>query len=285
MKVKKSNTLISPKKILLSEGAAPKKSLGQNFIIDLGVLKFMEKISELTINDEVLEIGAGLGTLTQFLANRTKRVVAIEKDKRLFEKLKKYTSHNDNIEFIQDDALKIDFKELFRGHKMKVVSNLPYSVSSPIIIRLLENVDLFSLLVLMMQKEVGERISAKPGGKVYGSISVLTQTFMEVSTELIVRPEAFWPKPRVDSVVVKFVPYRTPKIKIPDEKTFKKIIRASFSARRKIIGNTLCYIYPKEVVESILKSSKIDRKRRAETLSIEEFGRVANEAWEIYGND
>ena len=245
----------------------------------------MGEISELKKADEVLEIGAGLGTLTKYLAGKAKRVVAIEKDKRLFEKLNTIASHNKNVELIHDDALVVDFKGFYMGNKMKVVSNLPYSVSSPIIVRLLEDKDLFSVLILMIQKELGERISAKPGGKAYGSISVLTQTYMEVSMELIVPPEAFWPKPKVDSVVMKFVPYRIPKIKIHNEKIFKKIIRASFSARRKIIGNTLCSIYPKEDVESILRSSAIDRKRRAETLSIEEFGRITHEATNFYRTD
>jgi len=284
MKVTKSKKLNSPKQILLSDETFPKKSLGQNFLIDLEVLNLIEEISELTKNDEVLEIGAGLGTLTRFLAVRTKRVVAVEKDKRLFEKLKEYLSQISNIELILDDALKIDFKRYIKRKKMKVVSNLPYSVSSPIIIRLLENKDLFSVLALMIQREVGERISAKPGGKVYGSISVLAQTFMEVSIELLVPPEAFWPKPKVDSVVLKLVPLIEPTIKIPDEKLFKKIVRAAFSSRRKILANSLCSLFSKDIADELLKSAGIDRKRRAETLSIVEFGRLTEEAFRIYGD-
>ncbi len=278
---KDSKSLYQPKRILLPDKIFPKKSLGQNFIIDLEVLDHMCQAAELTGNDEVLEIGAGLGTLTNYLAERTKRVVAIEKDKRLFEKLRTSIGHLPNVELVMDDVLKIDFRELFTGSKMKVISNLPYSISSPILMSLLENRDIFSLLVIMIQREVGERITAKPGGRDYGSISVLLQTFFDISIELIVHPEAFWPKPKVDSVVLKLDPLRSPRIDIDDMELFQKIVRASFSSRRKILANSLRSLIPKEKVEEILKSAEIDRKRRAETLSIEEFGKLAKEALNI----
>jgi 16S rRNA (adenine1518-N6/adenine1519-N6)-dimethyltransferase len=170
---KHSKKLYRPKNILLPHETYPKKSLGQNFIVDLKVLDRMSEIAELSKNDEVLEIGAGLGTLTTHLAARAKRVVAIEKDKRLFESMRSSIYHLPNLELILGDALKINFREFFTGNKMKVISNLPYSISSPILIKLLENRDIFSLLVIMIQREVGERITASPGGRDYGSISVL----------------------------------------------------------------------------------------------------------------
>jgi 16S rRNA (adenine1518-N6/adenine1519-N6)-dimethyltransferase len=278
---KDSRSLYQPKRILLPDKIFPKKSLGQNFIIDLEVLDRISDIAELTRNDEVLEIGAGLGTLTTYLAERAKRVVAIEKDNRLFEKLRTSIHHLPNLELVQGDVLKINFRELFTGNKMKVVSNLPYSISSPILIKLLESRDIFSLLVIMIQREVGERITASPGGRDYGSISVLLQTFFDISIELTVAPEAFWPKPKVDSVVLKLNPLRSPRIEIADIELFKKIVRASFSSRRKILANSLRSLIPKGKVEEILKSAEIDRKRRAETLSIEEFGRLTEEAFNI----
>jgi 16S rRNA (adenine1518-N6/adenine1519-N6)-dimethyltransferase len=281
MFIKNSKKLYKPKNILLPDKIYPKKSLGQNFIVDLKVLDRMSEIAELSKNDEVLEIGAGLGTLTTYLAVRAKRVVAIEKDKRLFESMRSSIYHLPNLELILGDALKINFREFFTGNKIKVISNLPYSISSPILIKLLEQRDIFSLLIIMIQREVGERITAKPGGRDYGSISVLLQTFFDISIELLVHPEAFWPKPKVDSVVLKLVPLTNPKINIRDEKLFKKIIRAAFSSRRKILANSLRSLFPKNEVEEILKTAEIDRKRRAETLSIEEFGRLTEEALNI----
>ncbi|MGB7291263.1 MAG: 16S rRNA (adenine(1518)-N(6)/adenine(1519)-N(6))-dimethyltransferase RsmA [Thermodesulfobacteriota bacterium] len=280
---KDSRNLYQPKRILLPDKIFPKKSLGQNFIIDLNVLDRISEIAELTKIDEVLEIGAGLGTLTAYLAERAKRVVAIEKDKRLFEKLMRSVRHLPNVDLVMGDVLKINFRELFTGNKMKVISNLPYSISSPILMRLLENRDIFSLLVIMIQREVGERITASPGARDYGSISVLLQTFFDISIELTVPPEAFWPKPKVNSVVLKLNPLRNPRIEIRDMELFKKIVRASFSSRRKILANSLRSLVPKDEAEEILKSAEIDRKRRAETLSIEEFGRLTKEAFKIVG--
>lgn len=278
---KESKSLYQPKKILLPDKIFPKKSLGQNFILDLEVLDRMCQIADLTANDQVLEIGAGLGTLTNYLAERAKRVVAIEKDKKLFEKLSVSVHHLHNVELVMGDVLKINLRELVTGSNMKVISNLPYSISSPTLIRLLENRDIFSLLVIMIQREVGERITAAPGGKDYGSISVFLQTYFDISIELIVHPEAFWPKPKVESVVLKLYPLRNPRIEMSDMEFFEKIVRASFSSRRKILANTLRSIIPKDKTEEILKSAQIDGKRRAETLSIEEFGKLAEEAFKI----
>ncbi len=264
-----------PKEFFLTENLRPRKGLGQSFIHNKNVLERILEIAELSKEDEVLEIGAGLGALTLFLGERSRRVIAIEKDNRLIDKLKQNVSHLKNIEIISGDALRINFREFYRGNKIKVVSNLPYSISSPILFKLLEERDIFSLLVLMLQSEVGERINALPGSKQYGSASVLIQTYMDVSIELRVPPEAFWPKPKVWSVVIKLIPLPGPRIYISDEKLFKKIVRAAFSSRRKMLGNSLCVLFPKEKVKEILKKSDIDGKRRAETLTIEEFGKLS----------
>ena len=265
----------SPKEFFLAENIRPRKGLGQSFIHDKNVLERISEIAELSKEDVVLEIGAGLGALTLFLCERSRRVIAIEKDNRLIEKLRQNVSHLKNVEIISGDVLQIDFRDFYRGDKIKAVSNLPYSISSPILFKLLEERDIFSLLVLMLQSEVGERINALPGSKQYGSSSVLIQTYMDISVELRVPPDAFWPKPKVWSVVVKLIPLPSPRIYIPEEKLFKKIVKAAFSSRRKMLGNSLCVLFPKEKVKEILEKSGIDGKRRAETLSIEEFGKLA----------
>ncbi|HEY7534849.1 MAG TPA: 16S rRNA (adenine(1518)-N(6)/adenine(1519)-N(6))-dimethyltransferase RsmA [Thermodesulfobacteriota bacterium] len=264
----------SPKEFFISENIRPRKGLGQSFIHDQTVLYRILEIAELSEEDEVIEIGAGLGALTLLLGEKSKRVIAIEKDDRLLEKLKQKVSNLNNVEIISGDALQINLREFHKNNKIKVVSNLPYIISSPILFRLLEERDIFSLLVLMLQREVGERICALPGSKLYGSISVLIQTYMDTSIELNVPPEAFWPKPKVWSVVIKLIPLKSPRIYIPDEKLFKKIIRAAFSTRRKMLLNSLCTLFPKEKVKEILNKSDIDGKRRAESLTIDEFGKL-----------
>jgi 16S rRNA (adenine1518-N6/adenine1519-N6)-dimethyltransferase len=269
------------KKFFITQKIRPRKSLGQSFIKDPYVLERIEEIAELSKEDEALEVGAGLGALTVFLAKRVKRVVAIEKDERFLEKLGQILSRLTNVEIISGDVLQLNLREFYRGNKIKVVSNLPYSVSSPILLKLLEEGDIFSLFTIMLQREVGERICAPPGSKQYGSLSVLIQTYMDATVELHVPPEAFWPRPDVHSVVVKLIPLRSPKVYISDEVLYRKIVRAAFSSRRKMLANYLLSIFPKEKVEEILKGSEIDRKRRAETLSLEEFGRLVQSAFKV----
>jgi 16S rRNA (adenine1518-N6/adenine1519-N6)-dimethyltransferase len=279
MQKKKTKEKSPLKEFFMSQESYPRKSLGQNFIKDSQVLERIGEIANLSTEDEVLEIGAGLGALTLFLGEKVRRVIAIEKDSRLIDKLKETVSHLKNVEIIPEDALRVELRRFCGKKRLKVVSNLPYSISSPILIKLLEERELFSLLVLMIQREVGERITALPGGRTYGSISILIQTYMNASIELLVPPEAFWPRPKVDSVVIKLVPLPVPRISIRDEKLFRSIVRAAFSSRRKILSNSLSSLFPKEKSEQILRSSEIDGKRRAETLSIEEFGRLTEEAF------
>ncbi|MGQ0793085.1 MAG: 16S rRNA (adenine(1518)-N(6)/adenine(1519)-N(6))-dimethyltransferase RsmA [Deltaproteobacteria bacterium] len=275
------NDAPSPKKFFLADNSRPKKSFGQNFLRDRGALERIGQIAELTKDDDVLEIGAGLGALTIFLAERAKSVVAIEKDTRLIERLTEATSQMGNVRIVVADALLVNFRDVHQGGRMKVVSNLPYSVSTPILMKLLEERDMFSSLVLMVQREVGQRLAAPPGGRDYGSISVLVQAFMDVALRLAVPPEAFWPRPKVHSVVLRFAPLATSRIRIADEKSFRAVVRASFSARRKMLVNSLSSAIPKSEAEEILKLAAIDGRRRAETLSIEEFGRLAEEFWKL----
>ena len=197
----RSKKEFNPREFFSKEKAYPSKRLGQNFIKDTRVIERIVEIAELSKEDQVIEIGPGLGALTFALAEKAGKVVAIEKDKRLLSRLSGVCGEYPNVELISGDSLKVDFRDFYRGRKMKVISNLPYSISSPVLFKLLKDRDVFSCFILMLQREVGERITAKPGGKLYGSISVLIQTYMDISLAFSVSPYAFWPKPKVDSVV------------------------------------------------------------------------------------
>lgn len=262
---------INPKEFFSGINSHPNKNLGQNFIKDLRVIDRIAQVAEVSSDDEVLEIGPGLGALTLTLADNARRVVAIEKDKKLYERLCELFDVYSNVELLNQDALKADYSALYKGQKLKVIANLPYSVSSPLLFNLLEARRYFSSMVLMLQQEVGERIAAKPGGKTYGSISVMLQAYYEITREFRVSPESFWPKPKVDSVVLKLVSLQTPRVEVSDDKLFEKVVRAAFSSRRKMLGNSLQSSFSKELVHEALNQSGIDSKRRAETLSVEEF--------------
>lgn len=267
-----------PRDYFSAENARPSKSLGQNFITDKRVIERIVSEAGIEPGDEVLEIGPGLGALTFSLAEKAARVVAVEKDARLAERLRGLLAEKPNVELICGDALEVDFKSLYRGQKLKVVSNLPYSVSSPILVKLLRNRDIFSTLVLMLQLEVGERISSPPGGKEYGSLSVLVQTWFDVKALFRVPPSSFWPAPKVDSVVLKLDPLQEPRVPVADEAVYEKILRAAFSSRRKMLANSLGAVLKKGEADKVLAAAGIDRTRRAETLTVEEFGALYREA-------
>ena len=268
---------LDPREFFYGGKTFPRKSLGQNFITDRRVIDRIVETAEISGEDEVLEIGPGMGALTLALAEAAGRVVAVEKDERVISHLRELLDGYPGTEVIQGDCLKLDYRDFYRGRKMKVVSNLPYSISTPVLIKLLRDRGMFSSLILMLQLEVGERIAAAPGGRKYGSLSVLLQTYMDVKMVFRVPPSAFWPKPKVDSAVLKFVPLARPRVPVSDERLHERVLRAAFSSRRKMLGNSLRSLLPKEVVESVLASCGIDRSRRAETLTIEEFGMLAEE--------
>ncbi len=273
-----SGSEFKPRDYFSAENARPSKSLGQNFITDKRVIERIVSGAEITSGDEVLEIGPGLGALTFALARKAARVVAVEKDARLAERLRTLLPEWPNVELVCGDALDVDFGALYKGRRLKVAANLPYSVSSPILVRLLRDRALFSALVLMLQLEVGERISSPPGGKEYGSLSVLIQTYFDVRMLFRVHPSSFWPAPKVDSVVLKLTPLPEPRVPIADEAAYERILRAAFSSRRKMLGNSLGSAFKKGAADRILAAAGVDRTRRAETLSVEEFGAVYREA-------
>jgi len=267
-----------PRDYFSAENARPSKSLGQNFITDKRVIERIVSEAGITPDDEVLEIGPGLGALTFALARKAARVVAVEKDARLAERLRALLPKWPNVELICGDALDVDFGALYKGRRLKVAANLPYSVSSPILVRLLRSRALFWTLILMLQLEVGERISSPPGGKEYGSLSVLIQTYFDVKLLFRVPPSSFWPAPKVDSVVLKLIPLPEPRVPIADEAVYERILRAAFSSRRKMLGNSLGSALKKGAADRVLAAAGIDRTRRAETLTVEEFGAIYSEA-------
>lgn len=254
------------------------KSLGQNFLVDETVLEDILNSAEVNKDDMVIEIGPGVGTLTRELLKRAKKVVAIELDSRLIGILEDELSDFDNFTLINKDALKVDFKELIGDEKsVKIVANLPYYVTTPIISKLLTEEYKFKSLTIMIQKEVAERMAASPGNKDYGALSLLAQYYCNTEIVRRVSPNSFIPRPKVDSIVIKLEKLGEPKVKVEDEKLFFSLVRAAFNMRRKTLWNaTKTLGFEKEVMEQIYSESEIDPKRRGETLSLQEFGRLSD---------
>lgn len=278
-------TPIRTKEILKKHGFSFKKSLGQNFLIDTNILHNIVKTAELDSSQAVLEIGPGIGALTEHLARAAGKVVAIELDQRLLPILSETLEPYSNVDVVHGDVLKVDlhqlFKEKFAGFsKVHVVANLPYYVTSPILMRLLEEELPLGNIVVMMQKEVAERIAAGPGGKEYGALSIIAQYFAKPEIAIIVPHSVFIPQPNVDSAVLKMAVRQTPPVEVKDRKQFFHVIKSCFAQRRKtIFNNLLGTMFGKErrdqLVE-VLEKAEIDPSRRAETLSIEEFAKLSN---------
>lgn len=254
------------------------KSLGQNFLIDDSVPRDIVNGAEVSEEDLVIEIGPGVGTLTAQLLNKAKRVVAIELDDKLIPILQKEIGNNPKFELIHKDVLKVNFDEIIGDEeKVKLVANLPYYVTTPIIVKLLKDKHKFQSLTIMIQKEVAERMNAKPGNKDYGSLSLLVQYYC--NTEIIrkVPPQCFIPRPKVDSIVIKLERLKEPRVKVQNEKLFFDIIRNSFNMRRKTLWNGVKNIgLSKEKLELAFERANIDPKRRGETLTIQEFAALAD---------
>lgn len=252
-----------------------KKSLGQNFLKDPHYLKRIADAAQVGPDDQVLEIGPGLGHLTRLLAERAGKVLAIELDERLIPLLRQEFSATRNVEVTQADALEYPYETL--PGKWKVVANLPYYISTPIIQKLIAHRNKFLSLTLLLQKEVAERIAASPGGKEYGFLSVLVQLYALPRIEFMVPQGAFTPKPRVDSAVVTLTMREHIAVPLRDEDFFVRVVKAAFSQRRKTLRNALKQLdAPKEKMDAALNKTGIDLGRRAETLTIEEFGRLAD---------
>lgn len=271
------------KEIIHKYGFKFSKSLGQNFLIDGNIIENICTGADITELDGVIEIGPGIGTLTQQLSLYAKKVVAIELDKSLLPILSETLEGIDNVEIIQDDVLRVDLRKLiedeFSGLNVKVVANLPYYITTPIIMKLLETkLDIKSISV-MIQKEVAMRMIASPGGKDYGALSVAVQYYSNPTIITTVPSTVFIPRPNVDSAVIKLDVYDKPKVEVKDEKLMFKVVKSAFGQRRKTIVNALSGGYldmNKDDIRVVLEKADIDPKKRGEVLSIEDFARISD---------
>lgn len=253
------------------------KKLGQNFLIDENIVRNIVAAAELSDKDTVLEVGPGIGTLTQGLAESGASVVAVELDKRLLPVLDTTLEGYDNVRIVNGDILQVDIMQTVGVDEFKVCANLPYYITTPIIFALLEKRLPMERLVAMVQKEVAERMAAKPGGKDYGALSVAIQYYTEPEIAFIVPPSSFIPAPSVDSAVIVCKRREKPPVEVCDEALFFRVVKAAFSLRRKMLNNSLKNMGIKgEQVAKWLELAGVDGKRRAETLSLEDFAALTN---------
>ena len=259
-------------------GVRPKKRFGQHFLTDRNIVRKIVEAAGVAPGDHVLEIGPGTGMLTAGLIEAGAKVLAIEVDRELAEGLKG-RFQPDSFEVMTVDALKLSYRGLAseRNVKYKLVANLPYYISGPILSKLLEEREAFSIMVLMFQKEVATRLASGPGSRDYGILSVIAQAFTDVKKEFDIPSRLFFPKPKVDSSVLSFRVLDGPRIALDDEAFFKKVVRGAFGSRRKMLINSLTIpgLEKKEIGEALLEAS-IDQSRRGETLNLNEFGRLAH---------
>ncbi|MEE0409397.1 MAG: 16S rRNA (adenine(1518)-N(6)/adenine(1519)-N(6))-dimethyltransferase RsmA, partial [Clostridia bacterium] len=280
---------ISPsviKRIASKYGFVFKKGLGQNFLSSQDVLEEIAIAAEID-DSGVIEIGPGFGVLTNELAKRAKKVLALEIDERLIPILADTLGEYDNVKVINQDVLKTDVKKLieeeFGGEKVSVAANLPYYITTPIITGLIEGQLPLKNLVVMVQKEVADRITAEPGSKNYGAISVLCQYYTKAELITVVGANEFVPPPKVDSAVVKMAFRDEPAVSVKDEKMFFRTVKAAFSQRRKTLLNCLVANFPhnKEEISEIMTSIGIEPARRGETLSLEEFAKLSDVLFKV----
>lgn len=255
------------------------KKLGQNFLIKRGIVDEIVHAAELMPGEPVLEVGPGIGTLTQGLAQSGADVTAIELDRRLLDVLDTTLASYDNVRIVHGDVLKLDVPTIMNHKPFKVVANLPYYITTPIIMSLLESKLPIERLVVMVQKEVALRMVAKPGTKDYGALSVAVQYYTEPDIVLDVPPKSFLPAPAVTSSVIRCVLRDKPPVDVIDEKLFFRVVKAGFAQRRKTFSNTMKTTgLPKDRIEELLVKANIDGQRRGETFTLQEFADVAN-AW------
>ena len=278
------------KEILKKYGFSFKKSLGQNFLIDTNILNNIVDCADLETTSGAIEIGPGIGALTEQLAKRCEKVVAFEIDQRLLPILNETLAPYPHVNVVHSDVLDADIHSVINDNfktdqDLMVVANLPYYVTTPILLKLLEEKLPIRGIVVMIQKEVAERIAAKPGTKEYGSLSIAAQYYAEAKTELIVPKTVFVPQPNVDSAVLKLTLRSEPAVDLKDESFFFQLVKASFAQRRKTLMNNLTHNLftknEKAKLELIMRECEIDPTRRGETLSMDEFAVLANALVEL----
>lgn len=277
------------KEIINKYSFAFQKKFGQNFLIDSNVLESIIRGAEITKDDFVLEIGPGIGTMTQYLCEAARQVVAVEIDKMLIPILEDTLSEYDNVEVINQDVLKVDIKSLAEeknnGKPIKVVANLPYYITTPIIMGLFESGVPIDSITIMVQKEVADRMQTGSGSKDYGALSLAVQYYATAKVILNVSATCFMPRPNVDSAVIKLTRHKEPTVNVADEKLMFKIIRASFNQRRKTLVNGLknspeLSFSKEQIVKAIEKIGKPETIR-GEALTLEEFAELANAFTEL----
>ena len=262
----------------------PKKHLGQNFLVNPETLKIILDAGAVTGSDTVIEIGAGLGCLTEVVAQHAERVIAVEVDELLYNALASQFSTNSRVQLLNADILKLEINSLLSHGTgtmpptFKVIANLPYSITTPILWKLLAHHKQIHSCVLMMQKEVAERIVAGPGGKVYGALTIGVGYYAEATLITTLSPENFYPAPKVDSALLRLEMRETPKVTVENEEFFFKVVRTAFRTRRKMLKNALVRgkFSSEEVLAAAFEELGIAPQRRAETLDITEFAALAN---------
>jgi 16S rRNA (adenine1518-N6/adenine1519-N6)-dimethyltransferase len=272
------------KEVLTKFNMSAKKKFGQNFLIDNGTLEGIVEAAGVTDSDCVLEIGPGIGTLTQYLADSAKKVVAVEIDKTLMPVLADTLSEYDNVTVINEDVLKVDIEEIVNtyneGRPIKVVANLPYYITTPIIMKLFESGAPIESVTVMVQKEVADRMSMGPGSKDYGALSLAVGFYAEASEVMDVPPSSFIPQPGVGSAVVHLRRYQEPKVSVKDEKFLFDIIRTAFNQRRKTLSNSLSgnpqLGVSRQQVQDALTEMGIDERARGEVLTLEQFAMLSD---------
>ena len=274
------------KNILKSGRLAPSKQRGQNFLVNPRIAEAIVANAGVTEDDTVIELGVGLGSLTLPLAAKAKKVIGIEVDRGIIEWHEDKNILPANVTLIHQDLLKSDFRELAEraGGRLKIIANLPYSISNPLIFKLLENREIMEYAVLMLQKEVGQRLQANPGTKAYGVLSVLLGAYASTKIIMEVGPEQFHPRPKVDSVVAKITfrptPKRVKELPAHDYGLLRKLVNASFQQRRKTLFNSLSSSNipgtAKANLANVLEKAGISPKIRPERLSVEDFVRLTN---------
>ncbi len=257
------------------------KRLGQNFLIDENIVRKIAEIGKISRDDLILEIGPGIGSLTQVISEKAGKVISVEIDKKLVVVLEELFSDHDNVTIIHKDILKTDIKALVEKEafkNVKIIANLPYYITTPIIMGFLESDLALEKMVFLIQKEVGERLCAKPGTKAYGSLSIAAQFYADIKIEFMVPAHVFIPKPKIDSIVVSFVKRKEPTVIVKNKEFYFKIVKASFINRRKTLVNSLTTNsdLSKEEVVDALNSCGIDLGIRGEALTAERFAKLAN---------
>lgn len=278
------NSLEETRFILKKYNITANKKLGQNFLIDDNVIEEISNVAGIDKNDLVIEVGPGLGTLTSKLLEKAGKVIAVELDEKMLKILNERFKLYDNFVLVNNDILQVNLKELINENKkdfskVKVVANLPYYITTPIIMKLLEDRLEIDSITVMIQKEVADRITARPGDKLSGAITYSVDYYAEAKNAIFVSKESFIPSPEVDSEVIKLQIRNIPAVEVDNEELFFKVIKASFMQRRKTLINGLTnsgIITDKEKIKNIFEEIGIDIGIRGEKLSIEQFAKLSN---------